>query len=250
MPIKQARQVRAHHVEEAAKFWSLNPGYKGFRDSTRYDVIINGESYPPKAIVSISRELAKLGDMPPSSFAGAKDGKWHEMLKNLGFRIVPKGLVVTDYQEMGEAVSIPADIEDIEDEYRDNPTVQATMVLARLGQGKYRKELLSLWDDRCAVTGCSILPVLRASHAKPWCKSNDNERLDPNNGIPLVATLDALFDTGLIGFDEKGHMLVSKELRDKELLKDVPNALRKKPTSAQALYLKEHLCSVFQKNDF
>lgn len=250
MPIKQSREVRAHHVEEAAKFWNLNPGYKGFRDSTTYDVIINGEPFPPKAIISISRELAKLGHMPPSSFAGAKDGKWHEMLKNLGFRIVPKGVVLTESQEMGESASIHADIEDIEDEYRDNPTMQATMVQARLGQGKYRKEVLSLWDNRCAVTGCAVLPVLRASHAKPWCKSSDKERLDPNNGIPLVATLDALFDAGLIGFDDKGHMHVSKELRNEELLRDVPKTLRKKPTPAQTFYFKEHLSSIFQKDDF
>lgn len=250
MPIKKSRHVRAHHVEEAAKFWSQNPGYKGFRESVKYDVIINGKPFPPKAIVSISHELAQLGDMLPSSFAGAKDGKWHEMLRNLGFHIVPKGLVVNQPQEGGESECVQADIEEIEEEYRDNPTMRATMILARLGQGKYRKDLLSIWDDRCALTGCSVLPVLRASHAKPWCKSSHEERLNPNNGIPLLATLDALFDAGLIGFDDVGRMQVSKELQDKDLLKDVPKVLRKRPTPAQAYFLKEHLNSVFRKKDF
>lgn len=40
----------------------------------------------------------------------------------------------------------------------------------------------------------------QASHAKPWRTSSDQERLDPHNGLPLIATLGVLFDRGLIGF--------------------------------------------------
>lgn len=112
---------------------------------------------------------------------------------------------------------------------------------ARRGQGKYRDELLRLWDGCCAVTGCSVLPVIRASHAKAWRESSDRERLDPNNGLPLTANLDALFDRGLIGFDDAGQMLLSHELRDATLdLLGLPAPLRQRPTKAQTYYLQHH----------
>lgn len=243
MPIKK---VTAANVRAAAKFWEKNPGYRGFKNSLHYDVIIQGKPYPPKAIVSIAHEIAGIADMKPSDFKGARRGPWHGMFRELDFQVVPKGLVVTDTKEIGESAKILQDIADIETEAEFNQTERETLILARIGQGIYRKRLLELWDRKCALTGCAVLPVLRASHAKPWKESNNEERLDPNNGLPLVANLDALFDAGLIGFDSDGKMLVSKELRDKELLKGLPLVLRKKPTVAQASYLEEHFNSVFQ----
>ena len=241
------RAISKRDVIGAAEFWKKNPGYHGFRDSTKYDVIIEGQAYPPKAIIAISHEKAKLGEMLPSSFMGAKDGKWHRMLKELGFSIVPKGVFLTEASEIGEAASISSDIDDLNDSCSDSPTMKATLIMARLGQGVFRKDLLALWDNRCAVTGCDILQVLRASHAKPWRSANNQERLDPNNGVPLVANLDALFDAGLIGFDKSGEMLVSKELHDETLLNGVPTSLSRKPTIEQAYYLQEHLDLIFKK---
>ena len=57
--------------------------------------------------------------------------------------------------------------------------------------------------------------VLRASHIKPWRACSDKDRLDPNNGILLSANLDALFDSGLISFDDNGKILISKRVSDK-----------------------------------
>lgn len=245
MPVKK---VSAAHIKAAAKFWKKNPGYRGFREGQNYDVIINGEPYPPKAIVSIAHEISGTADMEPSSFKGARRGPWHDMLRGLGFQVVPKGLLVTESKDIGESATTLQDIEDIEKQTDYSPTERETLILARIGQGKYRKELLELWDGKCAVTGCSVLPVLRASHAKPWRDSDNQERLDPNNGLPLVANLDALFDAGLIGFDSDGKMHVSKNLRDKELISGVPRALRKKPTGEQANYLEEHFSFIFQED--
>lgn len=91
--------------------------------------------------------------------------------------------------------------------FSDNSGKRATerfqQILARVGQGVYRENLEKLWDRACAVTGCRIREVLRASHAKPWkdCKDKDEEqRLDGHNGLLLSANYDALFDKGLISF--------------------------------------------------
>lgn len=97
------------------------------------------------------------------------------------------------------------------------PTQRATIVQARIGQGNYRRKLLDLWGGQCALTGCDVEEVLRASHAKPWKTSNNQERLDPYNGLLLAAHVDALFDTGLIGFSDNGKVLLSDKITPQQL---------------------------------
>lgn len=90
--------------------------------------------------------------------------------------------------------------DDIKEVERSNlsPLTKKLLVDARLGQGKFRSALDDIWGARCAVNGCDVREVLRASHIKPWRKASKNEKLDPENGLLLSANLDALFDRGLI----------------------------------------------------
>jgi len=99
----------------------------------------------------------------------------------------------------------------------DHATTREAVVLARQGQGVYRQRLLTLWASCCAVTSCAVPDVLVASHAKPWVNSSDEERLDPYNGLLLAASVDRLFDRGLISFDDDGRLLVSSRLDPMEL---------------------------------
>ncbi|WP_139826137.1 HNH endonuclease [Derxia lacustris] len=86
-------------------------------------------------------------------------------------------------------------------------TTRLALVNARIGQGGFRRRMLEIWGGRCAVTGCALPEVLVASHAKSWRHSSTEERLDEFNGLPLVATLDRLFDRGLIGFADDGALV-------------------------------------------
>ncbi len=90
------------------------------------------------------------------------------------------------------------------------------IVSSRKGQGKYRKDLIQLWE-KCSVTGCEQIDLLKASHIKPWRDSNNFERLDPYNGLLLTPNLDTLFDSGMITFDSMGNIVVSKALDEKTL---------------------------------
>lgn len=90
-------------------------------------------------------------------------------------------------------------------------TTRDQIVKARLGQGLFRKRLDAYWKG-CAVTGCRVSAVLKASHIKPWRVSKNNERLDRDNGLLLTASLDALFDAGLIAFGANGVMRLSRKL--------------------------------------
>jgi len=43
--------------------------------------------------------------------------------------------------------------------------------------------------------------MLRASHIKPWCKSDSKEKVDVHNGLCLNALHDCAFDCGAITVD-------------------------------------------------
>lgn len=92
-------------------------------------------------------------------------------------------------------------------------TEREALVKQRIGQDTYREAQKKYWGGCCAVTGCAVDTVLRASHAKPWAQcSSDAERLDVYNGFLLTANLDALFDKGLISFTDKGEILISPSI--------------------------------------
>lgn len=83
----------------------------------------------------------------------------------------------------------------------------------RVGQAMFRQSLIDHWQGRCAVTGLDLVPLLRASHIKPWADcATDAERLDVFNGLLLAPHLDALFDGGWISFDDDGRVLVCSGL--------------------------------------
>lgn len=92
-------------------------------------------------------------------------------------------------------------------------TEKRRLILARVGQGDFRKKLINHWGQ-CAATGCSRIDILRASHIKPWRDSSNTERLDVYNGLLLSPGLDALFDKGYVSFDDEGGILISPYLSD------------------------------------
>lgn len=88
-------------------------------------------------------------------------------------------------------------------------TEREALVMARRGQGKFKKNV-QLHESRCRVTGVDRIEHLIASHCKPWrdCGSNQ-ERLDGENGLLLTPSIDHLFDRGFITFENSGRLLVS-----------------------------------------
>jgi len=87
------------------------------------------------------------------------------------------------------------------------------LVVQRVGQDLFRKALLKKWGGRCQVTGIQLPELLRASHIKPWARcASDAERLDPDNGLLLAVHWDAVFDQGLLSFDDTGRAVWSSLL--------------------------------------
>ncbi|MEI6138410.1 MAG: HNH endonuclease [Mariniphaga sp.] len=99
-------------------------------------------------------------------------------------------------------------------------TEKSILMLARIGQGKYRKQLIEYWNG-CSVSGFKRFDLLVASHIKPWKDSNNFERIDVYNGLLLLPNYDKLFDRGFINFDNNGKILISKLIskEDQEILR-------------------------------
>ncbi|MGY0194574.1 HNH endonuclease [Leptothrix sp. BB-4] len=121
-------------------------------------------------------------------------------------------------------------------------TQRDLLTTGRVGQDSYRAALMQLWQGRCALTGVDVPEVLIASHAKPWSECSDAERLDPHNGLLLAASVDRLFDAGLIGFDDDGGLLCSPLLRPETLraIGVAPDARLARVDAALKPYLRHH----------
>lgn len=115
--------------------------------------------------------------------------------------------------------------------------------------------VLTNYTTKCAITGIDIPELLLASHIVPWSK-NENERLNPENGICLSALYDKAFDKGLIGINQSYQILLSQKLKKKkdnsfyqshfaplENLK-ITNPIKYLPRKE---FLEYHLDSIFEK---
>lgn len=98
------------------------------------------------------------------------------------------------------------------------------------------------------MTGVKAEQFLIASHIKPWSKSENDERLDGNNGLFLSPHIDKLFDGGFISFTIKGQMLVSPQLDTDVLDKWSIDASRHFGTfnKDQAYFLEHHATNTFR----
>ncbi len=141
-------------------------------------------------------------------------------------------------------------LEQAVDESASDATERTSLQKSRIGQGPYRKKLLDLWKNMCAVTELDLPRLLRASHIKPWSDSNNAERLDRFNGFLLSPGYDAAFDDGLISFNDDGTIRVSAILTDARLTQlGIHRGARiTKPLHAKHReYLAYHRVEVFDK---
>lgn len=93
------------------------------------------------------------------------------------------------------------------------PNIGATekfeSIKVRIGQQRFRREVLDYFNNACAITKSNVL--VRASHIKPWSSCSSEERLNLANGLALSPVYDAAFDSGLITFNEHGKIIISKQ---------------------------------------
>lgn len=153
-----------------------------------------------------------------------------------GIRNIPSYVWVDD---------IADDIRSVDNDATITDTQKTQLIQSRIGQGEFRRKLIDIWGG-CSVTGCKCIPLLIASHIKPWKASDSAERVDPFNGLLLLPNIDQAFDKGRISFDQNGKILISSyflEFGDFGL-----NSKMAIQIEDQHLpYLEYHRCNVYEK---
>ena len=121
------------------------------------------------------------------------------------------------------------------------------VVKIRENQGEFRKLLLSKYS-KCHICGVNIKDCLIASHIKPWRDADDEEKIDPDNGLLLCPNHDKLFDSGYISFDENGKILISSELdSNNRLFLNIQDSMKIHLNCNNEEYMKYHREHIFKK---
>ncbi|ENM5907578.1 HNH endonuclease [Vibrio sp. NTOU-M3] len=139
--------------------------------------------------------------------------KWNGKVDKELFRQVAPGERTGKWKLL---TTIEDDIQIIQNSPELTNTEKQREISVRMGQGRFRQDLIKKWRG-CAVTGCKESSLLVASHIKPWRDSDNRERLDLNNGLLLIATIDKAFDNGLITFDGNGIIVISPHFKEYEV---------------------------------
>lgn len=92
-------------------------------------------------------------------------------------------------------------------------TEQLRETKTRVGQGFFRRCVLTSYDGRCCVSGIALQELLIASHIVPW-KDSPQHRVNPRNGLCLSRLHDGAFDRGLVTFDNEFRLVLSRRLHE------------------------------------
>ena len=124
---------------------------------------------------------------------------------------------------------------------KPNETERKGLVVSRVGQGYYRQQIIEKWNGSCPITKSNLKSILISSHIVPWSESNDEERLDVENGILLSPNIDSLFDKHLISFEDDGSILISEkvDLSNRDSL-GINEEIKILITEGMKKYLKRH----------
>lgn len=81
--------IQRHHIIEAIDRYNSGTNHQ-FAESTIYDVVFEGNRYPPKAIVGIAAEILTGAPLGPKDFKGGQESKCFRILQKTGFHIALK----------------------------------------------------------------------------------------------------------------------------------------------------------------
>jgi putative restriction endonuclease len=87
------------------------------------------------------------------------------------------------------------------------------LVKTRVNQTLFRDIVTNNYSNTCAVCGINLPELVIASHILKWSE-NENERLNPTNGICFCSTHDRAFELGFIGINADYNISISKKLND------------------------------------
>ena len=122
------------------------------------------------------------------------------------------------------------------------------LIKGRVNQGVFRKRLLERYE-KCCLCNVNDRRFLIASHIIPWSEAEDEEKLDPDNGLLLCPNHDRAFDGKYITFDDDGLIIISDELsgENRESL-NIHEGMSIKMRDGNRKYIKYHREKLFNGN--
>ncbi|WP_452228445.1 HNH endonuclease [Lacinutrix sp. MEBiC02404] len=152
-----------------------------------------------KFMSNANDEIREKGKVDPNSLNGSihkkilitsdlNENDWNELFGNISTNQIVVQELINNQNE-----------EDLEYTYQK--------IKKRLGQSKFRKELLKAYNNTCAVTECEVLDILEAAHIQPY---NGAHTSIVTNGILLRSDIHDLFD---LYKDEKRLITISADFK-------------------------------------
>ena len=141
---------------------------------------------------------------------------WYEFVNDIDKLIHISTEILQESTKEKSFILVEKVSDDICDTYFKNINKERTVFSkVRVGQDFFRKAVLSAYNNRCCISNIHFSELLIASHIKPWSESNDeNEKVNPRNGLCLNAFYDKAFDRGYITISDKYIVHVSKQIRE------------------------------------
>lgn len=164
--------------------------------------LVNYASYDP--------QLQRRG-ITGMAHGGKKCGEyWNEFINDRERLIFESERILAQLEGTTIEKKFENDIKDIPQGITGETKVRE--VKTRVNQNVFRQIVLANYDGKCALTGIDLSELLVASHIIPWSE-NEQERLNPENGICLSSLYDKAFDKGLISFTNDKRVLLSNRLK-------------------------------------
>jgi len=171
---------------------------------------------------SIAMRLSNFASVDPyhksRGVIGLPGGKkqvepiWNEFINNKEELLFESEKILADFEKQTIEIKFSEILIGTENLKGENKVRE---VKTRVNQNVFRQIVLANYNRKCAITGIDMPDLLVASHIIPWSQ-NEEERLNPENGVCLSALYDRAYDKGLIGITEKYQILLSTELKAKE----------------------------------
>ncbi len=163
------------------------------------------DEYPPTKVVYIILASVLYEKPVRLSTLEIKRFQFGKLISGANFQAIQE--LAGDLSSFGPKLHLlPSSIAGLEPLLRE--------VQRRLGQSKFRLDLLRAYMSKCAVTGCNALEALEAAHIKPYSASQSNLT---SNGLLLRAGIHTLFDKNLIGINpESGSVVLAQSLVNTE----------------------------------
>jgi hypothetical protein len=191
-------------------------GYDDIERDTGSLIYEHQEKHKPDSDSIKSLQHACKNMMPVFVITKAKPKRWHVQIAWIVECHVSDGLSLICFSRHdGESLG---DISD-EEEFRLNaerPGKHWIMVYRSLRDRKFKKGLLSFYNNRCVLTGVSIADVLDGAHIRGVAEDGSD---DIRNGLLLCANVHRAFDAHLFAIHPETLEITDRT--DGELLKEL-----------------------------